>query len=65
MSVNPEELEWSEFATGHVKCPVCEEELPVPVDAAFYVDDEGAQRLVTQPNMSELWSHTWGHEVPQ
>lgn len=36
MNVNPEELDWSYFATGHSVCPVCGAQIPVPVDAAFY-----------------------------
>lgn len=64
MSVNPEELEWALFATGHSVCPVCGDQIPVPVEAASYVDDEdGLQRLVTQPVMTELYSHAWTHEV--
>lgn len=63
MSVNPEDLDWTLFATGHSVCPVCEQQIPVPVEAASYVDDEGRQRLVTQPVMDELWSHAWTHEV--
>lgn len=62
MSVNLEELEWSLFATGHSVCPMCGEQIPVPVEAASYVDEEGQQRLVTQPVMTELYSHAWGHE---
>lgn len=50
---------WSVFAQGAVGCPQCGEQVPVPVLARMNGEDE--QRLETQPDMSEVWSHAWTH----
>lgn len=49
--------------TAQIICPVCDEQIPVPVSAR--VDDtneDGATTLVCQPDMTDLWAHMWVHD---
>lgn len=51
---------WTRFAEGKVGCPVCAEQLPVPVLAR--IEGEAQPHLDLKPDMTELWSHIWAHE---
>ena len=69
MSTEPraddEEAPFTHFAEGKVTCPVCGVHIAVPVLARIDRDWEGVQRMETQPDMTELWAHTWGHEAKE
>lgn len=54
---------WAQFAEGKVACPQCGEEIAVPVLAR--INGESEQRIETQPDLTELWSHTWAHGQPK
>lgn len=51
---------------GHVDitCPDCDTVVPVPVTAEI-VNNEyahlGESRLVCEPDMTDMWAHTWSH----
>lgn len=54
-----DDRQWAPFANGHVKCPQCQELLPVPVLAR--INGESEQALEVKPDMSEAWAHAWTH----
>lgn len=49
------------FAQGAVVCP-CGAEIPVPVLARLGLEGEDMV-LEVEPDMTELWSHSWTHEA--
>lgn len=51
---------WTNFAEGAITCPQCSKPVPVPVLARM--NGESEQRLETQADMTEVWSHAWTHD---
>lgn len=47
-----------------IQCPDCPEIIEVPMEATLGVDDDRVQRLLLEPEMSDLWAHAWTHEAP-
>lgn len=53
----------TEFVVGTVvmACPECPAEIPITVTGVLTTDDEGRQYLRCDPDMSDLWAHSWTH----
>lgn len=49
---------------GHVGvlCPDCGVVVDVPVSARLEADDEGTQFLDCDPDLTDLWAHSWTHD---
>lgn len=46
-----------------IRCPVCEEEIAVPVWAGIRADEDGeTEELLTAAEYTDLWAHAWVHE---
>jgi hypothetical protein len=46
-----------------IGCPVCDVEIPIPVTFELSEpDEEGAQYLNFEPDMADLWAHSWTHQ---
>lgn len=46
-----------------VKCPECQERLPVPFTVTLTKADDDNVTMDAQPDLSEIWSHAWTHEA--
>ncbi|HEX5997339.1 MAG TPA: hypothetical protein VFY84_19540 [Jiangellales bacterium] len=50
--------DWTPFATGHVKCPDCDQMVPVPIEA--WLDDDNEIHL--RPVLMDVHAHNWTHD---
>jgi len=46
-----------------IRCPECQDEIPVPIHASLGESDDDRQYLNLNPDMSDLWAHAWTHSV--
>lgn len=44
-----------------IKCPECKLVIEVALTAEL-TEKEGRQYLSVEPDMSDLWAHSWSHE---
>lgn len=56
-----EQQEWTHVGEFQMQCP-CGTDVGIGVLAKFSTDDEGAQIVLLEPDMTEAWAHSWTHE---
>jgi len=57
-----EEQPYMVIAEAKIKCPTCNEEIPVPIHGRF-IKKPLLPELETAPDMNKLWLHWWTHTI--
>jgi hypothetical protein len=45
-----------------VQCPECPAVIEVDLRPTLVWDDDGRQQFVIDPEMADLWAHSWSHQ---
>lgn len=49
--------------TAHVQCPECGVAIPITMQTCSATSECDHLMLVVEPDYTDVWAHTWSHEV--